>query len=184
MNVVVAGVVLVGVLVMLDLVLSFGLIRRLREHAARMEQLETTSGLRRASADIIVGVGSRPAPFSATTIEGEEVSDDWFAGPALVGFFAPGCGPCKEWLPRFVAAAESLSRDSVRVLAVLSTGDVDSAEEVATLREAAHVVVEEGTGPVHQAFSVHGWPAMCRLGDDGTVATTTNSEVVAVPVGS
>ena len=64
MTVLVAAVALVGVLCLLDLLLTFGVIRRLREHA----ELITLGGVPDIPV-LGVAVGEQPAPFSATTTE-------------------------------------------------------------------------------------------------------------------
>ncbi len=85
------AVVLFGALSVLNLLLLFGVLRRLRE-----------------------GVGSRPQPGGAvpgppmapvgTIVQGTTASWD---GETLVGFFTPGCGPCEQQLPAFIEYARS-----------------------------------------------------------------------------
>lgn len=177
MDIMIAVVSLVGAVAALDLLLTLGVVRRLREHTrvlARL-QLNTPSG---------PVLGQRPAQFTAATINGEEISSDLLTGPALVGFFAPGCAPCKERIPQFTAAARALGLGAVPALAVVAT-DGDGADELAaSLRGAAKVVIEDSGGPVHKAFSVRGWPTLIRLDTDGKISSTDNDEVLSAPVGS
>jgi hypothetical protein len=179
MTIVIAAMSLVGILAALNLILTLGVIRRLREHTGQLNRLSPAE-----QGPLILSPGERPAEFRATTIDGREVTRAGLPSPALVGFFSPDCGPCKEWLPRFTeAAAASTGRTLAVVVAMSGAADAEVDAEVAGLRGVADVVVEEPDGPVQQAFLVRGWPAMCRLSETGTVLTSDNDEVVALPVG-
>ncbi|QVQ52446.1 redoxin domain-containing protein [Spiractinospora alimapuensis] len=173
-----AVVVLVGLVAVLNLVLTLGVVRRLRDHTERFEQM--SGGF--TPDDGILLPGQRPEEFTATTVDGREVSHETVAGPALVGFFMPGCGPCHEWVPRFAAAAAD--PESPPTMAVVVGGPEESTEMVATLSEVTHVIVEDTHGPVAKAFAVQAFPVMCRTGDDGTVLTASNDEVVGGRVGA
>ncbi|MEV7230786.1 hypothetical protein AB0M79_27750 [Polymorphospora sp. NPDC051019] len=146
MNVLTSAVVLVGALCVLNLLLTFGVIRRLRQ-----------------------GIGSLPEPGGAmpgppmapvgTTVLGADAGWD---GETLVGFFTPGCGPCEQQLPAFIEHA----RTRERVLAVVFDPANNSAELVRELGEVARVVVEDTPdGALQTAFQVKGYPGYCVLRD-------------------
>jgi hypothetical protein len=176
MTFVVAGLAAVAALAALNLLLTLGIIRRMREQA------QVSEGYGSPPPELILGVGERPTQFTATTVDGHEVSATSLAGPTLVGFFSPRCTPCKQWIPRFARAAAEMSAGPGQALAVVA-GDPDEAgAQVSALREFAQVVVEEDAGPVSMAFAVKGYPSLCRLGEDGTVASNDNHDVVALPV--
>lgn len=175
---IVAAIVLVGAMAALNLLLTLALIQRLREHAERLSQLAAGSGL---TAETILRVGERPGEFTAITADGRELTTGSLSGLALVGFFAQHCPPCKEWVPRFVQAAEAMPDGPARALAVVVSLEEGTPELAAELGEAATVVVEDVGGPVSRAFAVRGYPAMCRLSADGTVASTDKDEIVALP---
>ena len=142
MSVLTAAVVVVGILCVLDLLLSFGIIRRLRE------QNETLRDLRERQS-----TAQPPIMFPAgTRIELSDVD----VNGALVGFFSPNCEACKERLPEFI---EYATGHHGKVIAVL----------VVRLGEVAEVVVEKMGGPLHTAFGTEGYPAMCVVDDDSTV---------------
>jgi hypothetical protein len=107
-------------------------------------------------------------------------------GLELVGFFAHRCPPCKEWVPRFVQAAETMPGGRDRTLAIVAGSDADAAADpaglVSQLGAVATVVTEDLDGPVAQAFGVHGYPTMYRLAPDGTISAADPHEVVAAPV--
>ncbi|MEO3888355.1 TlpA disulfide reductase family protein [Nonomuraea sp. B5E05] len=169
----VAAVVLVGLLCMVNLLLTVGVIRRLREQSGRQDFPEpmTTGGLAR---------GDRIPDFAATTTNGEPISGELLGGPAMVGFFSPGCKPCKDLLPHFVEAAR---RTPDAVLAVVAAGsDEDAAPYVEHLAQVASVVTEEPQGPVQSAFKVAGYPTVFLLDADGAVADSDH--IIPTTVGS
>src|SRR5690606_15281359 len=104
MPVVVSLVIVVGAICLLDLVLTVGVIRRLREHSTLISEL---------------GGGRMPVPmlqdgetadaFEAVATTGEVVSRDGLSGNTLVGVFSPDCSACKERLPGFIRLARSFS---------------------------------------------------------------------------
>jgi len=159
----VAAVVLVGLLCLVDLVLTFGVIRRLRQHAELLS--------RRMDRDerILLGAGERVADFAATTFEGEAVSRAGLGGDTLVGFFSPSCAACAERLPDFVDRAARHDGGRARVLAVV----VGDASETATQRDlltpVARVAVEPREGPLATAFAVQGFPAFALVDAAGSV---------------
>ncbi|TMR22377.1 TlpA family protein disulfide reductase [Nonomuraea turkmeniaca] len=166
----IVAVVLVGVLCMLNLLLTVGVIRRLRKQAASAAFLPPMAeGL---------AIGEKLPEFSATTTDGEPISDELLGGPALIGFFSPSCQPCRELMPRFIDHAR---QSSAAVLAVVVT---DSAEEavadVERLTEVARVVVEEPQAAIQSAFQVVGYPTVFLIGADGRV--TDNNPLLPTTV--
>jgi hypothetical protein len=100
--IVIAAVIVVGVLCVLDLLLTFGVIRRLKEHTAMLA--ERGSG---SLAPPVIGLaeGERPGAFSATTADGQRVDE----GTPYSA--APGGLPVHRvfHLPRAGAAAAEVS---------------------------------------------------------------------------
>src|SRR6266508_3698318 len=94
----VAAIVLLGAVCTVNLILTLALIRRLREQAGG------PPGPRQPLPKVIVGIGERPAEFTAATTEGEPIDRDAVAG-GLVGFFSPQCSPCRERVPEFMEYA-------------------------------------------------------------------------------
>jgi thiol-disulfide isomerase/thioredoxin len=165
MSVLTAAVVLVGVLCVLDLVLSFGIIRRLRAQNEVLRDLREKQAA--AEPDIMLPAGSAVGPLSDVDVAG-----------ALVGFFSPGCEPCKERMPQFI---EYATRHGGKVIAVAAGGAEETADMVVRLGEVAEVFVEEIGGPLHNAFGATGYPAVGLVDASGTVVAS-GWEMSALPV--
>lgn len=144
---VVAGLVLVAALCVLDLVLVLAVIRRLREHTTHLERL------------LSVGPDERPALEPGAVLP--TVPAD-LAGPTLVGFFAPGCGPCGEEIPYFLDRA---GLGAERGLAVVVSFGPGSEEEQQLAAAAVEVVVEPPGGAVSEAFAVNSFPTVFLVRD-------------------
>jgi len=77
---VITAVLLVGALCALNLVLTLGVIKRLREH---------TDLLAAGSNAPTIGIGQEVGEFSARTVDGETVSPDLLSGETVVAFLLP-----------------------------------------------------------------------------------------------
>ena len=169
MTVLAAAVALVGVLGLLDLLLTFGVIRRLREHA---ELLGPGDG---PEVPVLgVTAGEQPAPFLVTTIEG-----DLIAGPgglSMVAFFSTTCPACPERIPPFISYLSDRGIARKSVLAVVLGPQGEPPAFANALAGAAQVTTasERADDPLARAFKVAGYPAFCLLDDDGTVVATSH----------
>jgi hypothetical protein len=163
----IALVALVGAIALLDLLLTVGVIRRLRQHTEQLSNLSTPGG---PAGDIIIGAGEQAGEFAATTTDGEPVSRDLLSGQTLVGVLSAGCSACQERLPEFVSRAESFPGGRGQVLAVLA-GEPDEVEPYREqLAPVARVVIEPPMdGPISKALQVQGYPAFALLDADGKV---------------
>jgi hypothetical protein len=166
----IAAVVLVGAVCALDLVLTVGVVKRLREHTALLASFTAPPP--------VVEVGKEVDAFEATTADGELVTRDAVATDVLVGFFSPTCGPCKEKLPKFVSHTRGMPGGEQRPLAVV-IGEAEQAREfVQALSPVARVVVERGDGVLSQAFGVRAYPTVLRVGrDDADRLVVTDNQV-------
>jgi hypothetical protein len=165
-----AAVVLLGLLCLVNLLFTLGIVRRMREPAPDWH----------TAPPFLLGPGSGIGEFAAVTTAGEPVSHETVAG--MVGFFSIGCEACHELLPAFRERAAQLDRE--RVLAVVGGDDEDM---VRSLEPVARVIVADPAGgPVAQAFKNTWTPALYLVGDDHRVAAagTRMDELPAgVPVG-
>jgi hypothetical protein len=160
-----AAVTLVGIVATVDLLLTVGVVRRLREHTAEL------AALRRPGQEAALPVGSPVGAFATASVAGRPVGPDTLGGRTLVGFFSPGCTPCTERLPGFVAYAAGRAGGPDAVLAVVAGEPAEAAETVEALRRVATVVVEPDDGPLQRAFGVSGFPAFVLV-EDGVIAAS------------
>lgn len=176
MVVLTAAVVVVGVLCLLDLLLTFGVIRRLREHT---ELLSVRPG---ADLPVIgVNVGEAPAAFTGLGTDGAALSGP--AGLRMVAFFSSFCSICPKRVPVFLdyLRANQVRRDDV--LAVVVGPADEPVPYLDRLAEAALVCTEPEDGALARAFKVEGFPAFCLLDTDGAVlATSYDPAVLPEPV--
>ncbi|GAB3141508.1 hypothetical protein GCM10027290_14370 [Micromonospora sonneratiae] len=162
MSYVLVAMVIVGLIGLFNLLLTFGVIRRLREHTEQLSEL-------RHGSDIILRAGATVGEFVADTTDGTQVSLDLLTGRTVVSFFSPHCAPCKERMPEFIRYAGTVPGGRAQVLAVVVGTPEDAAESVAALTPVARVVVEPDGGAVSRAFAINGFPALCLVDEGGTV---------------
>lgn len=161
MPILIAAVIAVGGLCLLDLLLTFGVIRRLREHTDIL-----SNGPGAASSVTSLEPGQSPAAFAAVTTSGEPVTG---AGLRVAAFFSSSCSACPERVAPFLAylSRHRISQDSV--LVVVSQDDDAPAPYLDQLAEAAQACTEPEGGEIAKAFGVTGFPAFCLLDADGAV---------------
>ncbi|EXG82763.1 TlpA family protein disulfide reductase [Cryptosporangium arvum] len=173
---VVAALVVTNVLTLLNLLLLFGVIRRLRE-----QQNNPVPPGRPGPASLPVGTPIEA--FTTTDTDGRTLARDALPDGAVVAFFSPGCAPCEVLRPKFVAHAESRPGGRDGVVAVVVGPPSETAEYVSLLAPVARVVVEEpGQGVVAAAFAVTGYPAVFQLDGEGRILLSDASvDRLAVP---
>ncbi|GAA2353333.1 hypothetical protein [Dactylosporangium salmoneum] len=159
---VIAVLVLIGALALLNLALTYGVIRRLREHT------ELLSG--GAAEAPWPAPGKEIGAFAATTTAGRDLRTADLADGLQVGFFRTGCAPCQERMPQFAARAEAAG-DPERFLAVLAGDPRELAGEIARLAPVAQVVLAERDSGVVKAFAVTAFPTLVLVGPGAKVAS-------------
>ena len=167
MLVLVAAVVVVGALCATDLLLTFGVIRRLREHTELITRLSVPD-----VPVIGVPVGGSPDGFAAPAVDGQDVSGP--AGLTIAAFFSTTCSACPEKVPPFLAylREHDIARDAA--LAVVRGPQEEPPPFLADLTPAARVCTEDGEDTLAQAFKVVGYPAFCLLRADGAILAASH----------
>ncbi len=164
-----AAVALIGLLAAVNLLLTIGVVRRLREQTTELAELRSRAPM--GGTEISLPVGATVGSFEAATVDGHTVTLASLGERALVGFFSASCKPCKERLPGFVQHAAGRPDGRGTVLAVVAGTPEASVDYVEQLRAVATVVVEPDQGPVQKAFGVTGFPAFLLV-RDGEVDVT------------
>ncbi len=151
-----AAVIVVGVLCVLDLLLTVAVIRRLREHGTRLAALDA---LGPPIGPTFLPAGSAVPEFSGRTVDGEPVSRATLGdGPGAIAFLRPDCQPCRDRVPDLRSFAAALPGGRARVLVVV-TADGDAAGGMGDdLREVAQVVSGPSAAAIVAAFEVSGFP--------------------------
>ncbi|GAA3134810.1 TlpA family protein disulfide reductase [Streptomyces echinatus] len=155
-----AAVVLVGILCVLDLLLTIGVIKKLREYGPAGPATAPGGGM------TPLRPGEELPDFTAVAVDGALVGRSSLPDGALIAFLAPNCAPCRAKLPELVAyaAAEPGGRD--RMLAVVVGAPEECERFVRELSPVARVVVEPRGGPVCAALRVDAFPATLRVSSD------------------
>ena len=169
----VAAIVVVGLLGLLNLMLTIAVARRLRsadQHGPR------------ATAEPMAPVGTRVEDFTVPTVDGAEWSRDSLSGETLVGFFSPGCPACEELVPEFFEYASGFPGGPDQVIAVVEAMVEDAGRYVSLLSPVARVVADPpGRGVVVPAFAVRAFPGVVVVDATGTI-TASGGGIAALPV--
>jgi thiol-disulfide isomerase/thioredoxin len=181
MAILAAAVILLAALVILDLVLSGAVIRRMRVYESVHNAPPDRGGL---------PDGSAVPEFSASTADGDTfAAADLVGARTLLAFFATSCRHCVAAAPALADRAAQLGAEGVGVVPVLTldeVGEIEGAAEDmrAVLAKAGTLITEPRPGPVVTAFRVKATPSYVLVGSDGRVLTSGYSvdECLASPV--
>ncbi|MGP3966692.1 hypothetical protein [Streptomyces sp. 6N223] len=153
-----------------NLLLSYGIVRRLREQDAALAEARWRPGAEPTSTGLRVGARIQlPAGPDGAGDAGAEVSS-----PTLVGFFAPGCASCEEMLPAFAEAATAHPGGRERVRAIVAAdgpadgGAAGDASRYADALAAVAVVEAAPAGSAwFRAFQADAFPQVHALTETG-----------------
>lgn len=169
MTYLVLAVALTGALCLVNLLLTFGVIRRLRQQAdSHSHDHAGSSGDDSAAYQLARGT---PAPdFTATATTGATVSlADLTGSRSLIAFLASECEPCQRALPELVDLARSVPGGSAQVLAVVVGNNASVDAFVDALEGVAQVVVEPGIGGISTAFDIQAFPTYYMVDERGVI---------------
>lgn len=160
-----AAVVVLTALVLIDLVLTGAIIRRLRA----IETMLTDGGPD--------GAGLAPGQPLPAFVSGDgAVSSTDLAGrSALIGLFSASCRHCPDQAERLAERAGELTERGVEVVSVLTVADGEPDTLGTTLGEAGRLVVEALGGAVSAAFPAEGTPTLLLFGEDGRLVTKAHA---------
>lgn len=158
-----AATITLAMVTLLNLLLTLGVVRRLREQAPGGAHPTDEPG------PVMLADGELAGSFNTTATTGEVVDRERLSGLTLVGFFSPGCSACKDKLPDFVQRATAMAGGRERVIASITSREGAGEGMVAALEPVAQVVVEQQENPIFVAFEVRGFPAYCLVDAGGRV---------------
>ena len=164
----VAAVVLVGVICLLDLVLTLAVIRRLRDHTGRLDRL--SHGAPEGAG--MLSAGARVPDFAGLTTTGVAVTHK-DVSPGVIAFLSVTCDACKEQLPVFTQYVADAGLSADQVLAVVTGADSPDRDALVASLDGVTVVAEEFGGPVGRAFGASVFPAFYSVDDGGEVRTAS-----------
>ncbi|MEU7854284.1 hypothetical protein [Nonomuraea sp. NPDC049141] len=180
----IAIVALVGILCLVDLLLTLGVVRRIREQTKLIDALYEvvgTGALAGAGGGGGLAVGEVVGDFDATTMDGTGVTRDLLAEGTVVTFLSPDCKGCHEQLPEL--ASWAAGQDRSRVLAVVDDRSGDPEQLVTTLSPVAQVITGDAFSQVAGAFQVQSFPSFFQVAAGGRLLATA-SRISRLPAGS
>ena len=149
-----AGLVLVGVVAVADLLLSFAIIRRL---ATFQDRGAMTAG-GPAAGHVIGG-------FGVSLLTGGEFTPECLhREPAVVAFLSPGCEPCKRAIAELKELPVPLSRPLYVLIAGSATDD-DVLAVAAGMPAGAQVGAIAHDDAIMRAFGADGYPTVVNVAD-------------------
>ncbi|WP_067484347.1 TlpA family protein disulfide reductase [Actinomadura hibisca] len=158
----VAGLVLVGVVGVLNLALLLVVLRRWR-------QLEAAGGPATTGVRMI----DRIPEFSARALDGSTVTERTLLGKeTLVGFFSLTCSACVDAVPIFAGHAAHLRAAGGTSLAIVHGDDAAASELAAMLGDAMDIVIaEDAKAELSRRYGAKHYPTYAWYGPDGLVTS-------------
>ncbi|SHF93197.1 TlpA family protein disulfide reductase [Streptoalloteichus hindustanus] len=155
-------VAVLAVVVVPHVLLTFGLVSRIRA----LQQIIAVP----ARDPDLPRPGAVVRPFSLTDTDGVTITEDDLTGPVHVGFFSVGCGPCRTLSDALVAAPPA-----ARFVSVVAGDPAEDAtgRMVAKVGALGQVAVIDVDDPVLAAFGVNSFPTL--LHTHGGVVTASGS---------
>ena len=169
---VVSGFIVVGGLCLLNMLLTFGVLRRLREHSAQLAEIPDFS-MDDGPGYSAKFIGRPLSGFSARAIDGTLVSSESLTGNAgMIAVLRIGCGPCHEQLPGFVAWA---SNTDATATALVTGAESDAREMTDRLAKVSVVVAGREADELAEALGINVFPTFLEIDSTGVVVRAETS---------
>ncbi len=159
-TVLIGSVAILWVLVLFNLLLTLGLVRRANANAGPQPMDE--EGLN----------AGEPAPdFTAETLDGEPVTRATYAGRGVIFLFmSPFCGPCREKLPSIEALAPSAYEAGTELVYVSNASVEETQAHVEEHTITLPVVVAPPDGSsFYDDYQITSTPRFCAVDAQGRV---------------
>ncbi len=160
------GLVLVGIVSVLNLAILLIMLRRWRELAA-------AAGPAAARAAGGVRMIDRIPAFSARAADGTPVTERTLLGrETLVGFFSLTCKACVDSVPLFAGHAERLRAGGGVSLAIVHGDGAAGSDLAAALDEVMDLVItEDANAELSRRYGAKNYPTYAWYGADGMVTS-------------
>jgi hypothetical protein len=169
--VLIAVIIVVGLIALVNLGLTYALIRRVNAIQAQPQSIDY---------GLIPAAGHRIGDFAARATDNREITEREFKGPdTFAAFVMVGCGPCH----RLAEELSQMAPPELPLLLFIASGqgeDEEAARIAAQVPFAAAVCVIESTGAVVEAFGLSGFPTVARVGEGIVRATGLSLDSVRV----
>lgn len=167
-------VAVLTVLTVLNLVLLFAVIRRLRTAEAGHGTAQLT----------LPEAGAPIGSFLTAAMDDSVLSEEQLADDFVVAFVSPTCGPCKTQLADFRATPRSAPERTVFFVNG-SANDAQSAEFAASLAGLGRVAYAAVGDAASTAFGgVDSFPTLLRTGGGKIAATGRTWDAILAPAGA
>jgi thioredoxin-related protein len=155
-----AAVIVLTVLVLINLVLSAAIIRRLRETEAQLADVlpATDAGLQ---------TGTPMPDFSST--DGSFTRAELAGTPVLMGFFSTECRYCPTQAEQLAHRATGITERGIRVVNIVTAINEEAPDTITPILEKSGIVIADGPGGLMAAFSVSGTPTFLLFDGNGTL---------------
>ncbi|MFC7533002.1 peroxiredoxin family protein [Actinoplanes sp. GCM10030250] len=154
------AVAILTALVLVDLVLTGAVIRRLRDTEKQIVEMNTPP-------DTGMTPGERLPAFASP--DGELTGADLAGKRSLVTFFSAGCRHCPAQAERLAEMADDIAGRGFTVVSVLGVAEGEDEQLSPLLRKAGPLIVENNFGEVAGAFRVTSTPTVLVFGEDGVL---------------
>jgi hypothetical protein len=169
-----AAVIVLAILVALNLLVTFAMIRRLK--ASEMAAQDDANSFRPT-------VGSTIGEFEVTAMDGSAFTHhDLADGPSTVVFLLPNCGGCGRLIREL--APEAYAERSVVVAVAGVAGDPQAVAMIQSIPSDLRVVLAPLGGSMNQAFHVATFPTVVHLYDGKVTEVADELAVHEITVGA
>lgn len=159
-NALVLSSILLWVVVLFNLLLTLGLVRRISATPV-MSQLD------------VLEVGEPAPDFMADTLNGDSVTLAQFQGQALaLVFMSPTCSPCVEKIPELKSLASRMEYRGISFVLVFKQSAEEIKDFVEQYQLAMSIWIAPAPNPFWQDYKVSGTPFYCLVNTNQIIFAT------------
>jgi cytochrome c biogenesis protein CcmG/thiol:disulfide interchange protein DsbE len=117
-------------------------------------------------------VGFFAPTFSRVSLENETLSDETFAGKAIVlNFWASWCPPCRAEMPTLQKMSAKYNGQGVLILGVNSTSQdsLEKAQEFITTNGITFANIQDENGDIARAYQINSLPTTFFIAPNGKI---------------